>query len=151
MLLSILTISEQYVRAQRCICAQLRLSILPSALKTGCFHSVPEEDGKSHLCYLDEVKSEMHFIFYCSFYHALWVKLLLKMYARHPSPFDMTYECRLKDMFKFSFVKCLLNVWERCMFNLVRLYLICVWHMYIVPCIGLLSLCFLFSLSHHFS
>ncbi len=46
---------EHYVtlnlsRAQRSVCAQLRCGILPLAIETGRYHSVPEENRMCLLC-----------------------------------------------------------------------------------------------------
>ena len=95
--------TEQYVtlnltRAQRAVCAQLRCGILPLAIETGRFHAIPEEDRKCHLCDLREVENEMHFLFYCPFFHELRAKLFFKL-TESPDLFSMSDECRLSYLF----------------------------------------------------
>lgn len=70
------------------------------------------QDGKCHLCDLDEVNNEMHFIFYCPFSHDLRVKLFLKISVlkKHPILFDMSDEFTYKT---FDIVQFLLNVHTR--------------------------------------
>ena len=96
---------EHYVtlnlsRAQRSICAQLRCGILPLALETGRFYSIPEEDRKCHLCDLGEVENEMHFLFYCPLYHNLRHVLFCKISSEEgPDLFSMSDVCRLQYLF----------------------------------------------------
>lgn len=65
-------------RAQQSICAQLRCGILPLALETGRFHSIPEEDRKCCMCDLGEIKNEFHFLFYCPLYNDYRQRLFCK-------------------------------------------------------------------------
>lgn len=96
---------EHYVtlnlsRAQRSVCAQLRCGILPLALETEPFHSIPEEDRKCCLCDLGEIENEFHFLFYCPLYHDHRQRLFCKILSEYgPDLFSMSDEGRLHYLF----------------------------------------------------
>ena len=67
---------ENYVlfnlpKKKRSLCAQIRAGILGLHLETGRFMGMEEEDRICHLCDLQEIENEIHFILYCPFYHSI--------------------------------------------------------------------------------
>lgn len=87
-------------RGQRSLCAQLRCGILPLALETGRFHSVPEEDRICCVCNLNDIENEMHFLFFCPLYHEIRKELLNDAIL-----FSMSDEKRLKYLFQMGIFK----------------------------------------------
>ena len=108
--------SEPYVtlnltRYQRSVCAQFRCGILPLALETGRFHSIPEEDRKCCLCHLDVVENEIHFLLYCPLYHPGRHVLFSKI----PDLFSLSDEAKMSYMFDnnaFPLAKFMLYAYE---------------------------------------
>ena len=74
-----LYVTLNLTRIQRSICAQYRCGILPLALETGRFHSIPEDERKCQLCDLFEIENETHFLFHCPLYHNHRQKLFGKI------------------------------------------------------------------------
>ena len=48
-------------------------------LETGRFMGMEEEDRICHLCDLQEIENEIHFILYCPFYHSIRQNLFDKV------------------------------------------------------------------------
>jgi hypothetical protein len=55
-------------RRRRSLVAKLRMGILPLAIETGRWRSLPIEERICSMCNAHEVENETHFLFYCSFY-----------------------------------------------------------------------------------
>ena len=53
---------------ERSLVSQLRLGILPIAVETGRYKSVPKHRRICELCNIDQVENEIHVLFECSFY-----------------------------------------------------------------------------------
>ena len=63
-------------RRRRSLLAQLRTGVLPIAIETGRWRSVPVEERLCVLCTDHKVEDEFHFLFECSAYHAERVDFL---------------------------------------------------------------------------
>ena len=72
-------VMQNVSKSQRSLCAQLHSGTLPLALETGRFIGTPEEDRICLLCDLEEIESEIHFLFYCPLYDAIRHQLFSKM------------------------------------------------------------------------
>ena len=66
-------------KSQRSLCAQLHSGTLPLALETDRFIGISEEDRVCLLCDLEEIESEVHFLFYCPLYDDVRHQLFSKM------------------------------------------------------------------------
>ena len=56
----------QLLPPERSYLTQLRLGILPINIETGRYKSIPLERRICTLCNLDQIKKEIHIIFYCN-------------------------------------------------------------------------------------
>ena len=61
------------------LCAQIRAGILRLHIETGRYMGLAEEDRVCGLRHLQKVENEVHFLFYCPFYHALRENLFSKI------------------------------------------------------------------------
>ena len=76
--------TENYIlynlsKRKRSLCAQIRSGILPLHIESGRWVGTSEENRLCTFCELEEIENEIHFFFYCPFYHDLRLSLFKKV------------------------------------------------------------------------
>jgi hypothetical protein len=108
---------ENYVKynltsSQRSVTAQLRAGILPLHIETGRFRNTKLEDRLCTLCNLQEIESEIHFLFKCPCYAHIRQQWLQSVCANQENFNDLNVDeklCLLFDKFHRCTSKFILN------------------------------------------
>ena len=72
--------TEQYIkfcvsRRKRSLLAQFRLGVLPLAIDTGRFKSIPVKERVCVLCNMNAIEDEMHMLCTCTLYQPIRIEM----------------------------------------------------------------------------
>ena len=81
-------------------------------LEVSRFKNIREDERLCHLCELNEVENESHFLLYCPLYDELRTPIFPEMSVKNPEMFWCSDDDRMGWLFNFKFAKS--EAWKKC-------------------------------------
>ena len=94
-------ISQNLNRKLRSMLAQLRFGILPLQIETDRFRNIALQERICRVCDLNQVESEIHFLFICPMYNIIRNQWICKMNITNSDWLRMDNHEKLLHIFKY--------------------------------------------------